>query len=130
MKKFIMIVLCLLALAGCKSIFNTAPIVNIEDQSAPNAQMTFDRMEQCIKLGAADMGWKVEELKPGLLEATLHHRGHTAVVRIPFSEDRYSIIYKSSSAGLHESNGEIHKIYNVWVHNLDKQINKYLVRDF
>lgn len=130
MKKLILAALCLLALAGCKSAFNTAPILNVEDQAAPNAKMTEKRMAQCIKLGAADLDWTIKEIQPGLIEATQTTRGHTATVSIPYTAQKYSIIYKSSSAGLYAEDGKIHKIYNTWVHNLDKQINKYLVRDF
>lgn len=130
MKKILITILCLFALLGCKSGFNTAPISNIEDKASPNALMTQSRMLQCIKLGAVDMGWVVKEIKPGLVEATLVNRGHTAVVSIPYTAQKYSILYKSSSAGLYAEDGNIHKIYNTWVHNLDKQINKYLVRDF
>ena len=65
------------------------------------------------------------EEKPGLLLATLFIRKHQAVVEIPYTTSKYSIMYKSS-INLDEANGQIHKAYNGWILNLNKGINGQL----
>lgn len=109
-------------LMGCKSTFNTAPILNFEDQPV-EASMTMEKMEKCIITAGADLGWKMIKIKPGMFQATINQRGHTAVVAIPYSAKKYSILYISSSEGLYAGDGKIHKSYNTWVRNLDRRIH-------
>lgn len=126
MRKLLLLAVCIMALAGCKSGFNTAPVLNVEDQMV-TTKVSMETMERCIVKAGLDLDWQMKKIKPGLIEGTMIRRGHTAVVSIPYSTTKYSIIYKSSSEGLYaDADGTIHKIYNTWVHNLDAQINKYL----
>lgn len=127
MKKLLILVVCIFALMGCKTGFNTAPIANVEDKMVV-PDITADDMERYIVMAGSDMDWSMKKVRDGLIEGTFQRRGHTAVVSIPYTAKKYSIIYKSSSEGLYAEDGKIHKIYNTWVHNLDKQINKYLTR--
>ncbi|KIQ50633.1 lipoprotein, partial [Citrobacter rodentium] len=58
---------------------------------------------------------------PGVIRARQQSRDHVAEVRITYSATRYDIQYESS-LNLLASGGKIHKNYNRWVRNLDKDI--------
>ncbi len=127
MKKLLLLCVALCFFTGCKTMFNTAPILNFPDQPVQQT-LTLAEMEKCIVTAGAELGWTMAKRGDGLIEATLQTRGHTAVVSIPYSTSAYSITYKSSSEGLYaDKDGSIHKIYNVWVNNLDRQIKTNIV---
>jgi hypothetical protein len=117
---FICCALLLLMAAGCKSNFNTAPILDIQDQTVDKG-LSLSEVEKCIKSAGVRLGWKMTTVSTGLIEATLFNRQHTAVVSIPFSKTKYSILYKDSK-DLYSDNGTIHKSYNRWIKNLEKEI--------
>ncbi|EAU0260602.1 hypothetical protein A6855_28670, partial [Salmonella enterica] len=56
-----------------------------------------------------------------VIKARQQNRDHIAEVRITYSATGYSIKY-DSSLNLLASGGKIHKNYNRWVRNLDKDI--------
>lgn len=85
-----------------------------------------DVRETIVAVGTK-LGWKVVDVKPGLLEATLHRRDHSATVNIPYSASSYSIQFKSAT-NLGEKDGLIHQNYNGWVQNFDRGINAELAR--
>ena len=59
-------------------------------------------IEKCVRLlateinGAGAAGWSTEEVSPGLIEATYRIRAHTVTVLISYTEQVYSIDYKTS----------------------------------
>lgn len=127
MKKLLLLCVALCFIVGCKSSFNTAPILNFADQPVHKG-LTMAQMEKCIVTAGAELGWKMNKIKNGLFEGTLNTRGHTAVVSIPYSTTVYSITYKSSSEGLYaDEKGTIHKRYNTWVNNLALKIDANIV---
>ena len=63
----------------------------------------------------------MSEAGPDVIKGRLQARNHSADIRIPYSATSYSINYESS-LNLKASDGKIHKNYNRWVHNLDKDI--------
>lgn len=129
MKKLLLICVAAFFVIGCKSSFNTAPMMNFVDQPVPRG-MTMAKMEKCITKAGVELGWKMNKTKAGVFEATLYQREHTAVVTVTYSTSAYSIVYKSSSAGLYaDENGKIHKRYNTWVNNLDRQINREITEE-
>ncbi len=65
-------------------------------------------------------------VRPGLIEATLVLRTHSATVEIPYSPKSYSIEYKTST-NLQADGNVIHQNYNGWVENLDRGIRVQLV---
>lgn len=107
---------------GMQSIqnVNNAPIVSANP--VPAAQVKTAIMNAGISLG-----WQMAEVRPGLIQGTLNLRKHTAVVDIPYSATKYSIVYKSS-VYLDEIDGQIHRNYNSWVQNLSKKIGTELAR--
>ncbi len=104
------------------------PIQNVNDAAVASANpLKLAQVRTAILASGISLGWTMAEVKPGLIQATLNLRKHTAVVEIPYSETKYSIIFKSS-INLDEKDGKIHKNYNSWVQNLSKKIGTETLR--
>ena len=113
-----------LTLGAC----TTKPIFNVTDsQISTGKVLQASQVRQAIVTAGATLGWKIVELKPGLLQGTLNLREHTAVVEIPYTTMTYSILFKSG-INLNDRDGQIHKNYNGWVQNLDRGIIAELTR--
>jgi hypothetical protein len=115
-----------LAIAGC----TTQPIQNLNDvpvTTAGGKHLSASQVRSAIITAGTSLGWQVKDEGPGRLLGTLHLRTHTAVVEIPYSASKYSILYKSSE-NLDEANGQIHRNYNGWVQNLDRAIRTEISR--
>lgn len=104
------------ALAGCA---RTAPVEQI--QTAVSAGHTEDQVKQAILRAGVQRQWIMLQTAPGAIAARQQARDHVVEVRINYSASGYSIHYVSSS-NMMASGGKIHKNYNRWVHNLDKDI--------
>jgi hypothetical protein len=108
-------------LAGCRM----APVMDIVDapvvEPAGGQKLTADQVKLAIERAGATLGWQIKEVQPFLLEGTLTLRRHVAVVNIPYSAQRYSIVYKDSKE-LNYDGTNIHSNYNGWVQNLDNAI--------
>lgn len=103
-------------LAGCA---RTAPIEQINTVVA--AGHTTDQMKNAIMMAGIQRQWIMTDAGPGVIKATQKARDHSATVNIKYTATGYSIIY-DSSFNLMASGGSIHKNYNRWVRNLDKDI--------
>ena len=108
----------------------TQPIYNVNDEpvTTPSGKhLTASQVRSAIVTAGSSLGWVIKDAGPGRLLGTLHLRTHTAVVEIPYSASRYSIVYKSSE-NLDEADGKIHRNYNGWVQNLDRAIRTEIAR--
>ena len=118
----IVVVSAFLMLAGCRS----NPVLNIE-----NAPITIDAkhsskdIKKAIVRAGAGLGWNMKVKKSGHIVATLYLREHVAIVDIKYSKKSYNITYKSSQ-NLNYDGTNIHKNYNGWVTNLNRQIQAQL----
>jgi hypothetical protein len=123
MKKFVVVVLALL-LVGCAG----KPILNIEQRPIPVAaqQLPPDRIEAEIIAAAQSRKWQIQREGPGHLVATQTRSSYYATVDIVFDQKAYSITHRASS-GMREKDGTIHKRYNLWVGNLQRDIDTNLV---
>jgi hypothetical protein len=113
-----------IALWACTS----APIYNVSDApvTTPSGKsLTTAQVRQAIVSSGSALGWKIVDAGPGRLEGTLNLRTHTAVVEIPYSATKYSIVYKGGE-NLKAADGTIHKNYNGWVQNLERGIRASL----
>jgi len=116
-----------LVLAACQTLL---PVYNVNDAAVSTASgkhPTAGQVRSAIITAGTSLGWHVVDAGPGRLEGTLHLRTHTAVVDIPYSAARYSILYRSSE-DLQAADGKIHKNYNGWVQNLDRAIRTEISR--
>ena len=101
-------------------------VLNI--QKAPlsiNKEISIKKMYKAIKNAGYRRGWQISKVSPGVAKAYINVRGrHQATVLITYSHNEYSINYKDSEhLKYNAQNNTIHKNYNSWVKNLDKDIN-------
>jgi len=112
----------LLVLAGCRS----NPVMNIENMPIEiSGKHSSKDIITAIKRAGAGLGWIIKSKKPGHIVATLFLRKHVAIVDIKYTKKSYSITYKSSQ-NLNYDGTNIHKNYNSWVQNLNRQIQAQL----
>ncbi|MEQ4530044.1 MAG: hypothetical protein ABN478_01910 [Mixta sp.] len=104
------------ALAGCA---RTAPVDNV--QTTVSAGHTQAQVKNAILKAGAQRQWIMSEAGPNVIKARQQSRDHMAEVLINYSATGYAINYQSS-LNLLASGGKIHKNYNRWVRNLDKDI--------
>ena len=104
------------ALAGCA---RTAPIEQVN--AIVSAGHTEAQVKDAIIKAGAQRQWSMSDAGPGVIKGKLQNRDHVADIKINYSATSYSIVYVSS-INLMAANGKIHRNYNRWVHNLDKDI--------
>jgi hypothetical protein len=111
--------------AGC---FRCDPVFNVADVPVPTSSakaLTAEQVRNAIIRAGSSLGWSVTDAGPGRLVGTIALRKHTAEIEIPYSESAYSITYKNST-NLDAADGQIHKNYNGWIQNLNRDILKQL----
>ncbi|APV50465.1 hypothetical protein BWI17_12640 [Betaproteobacteria bacterium GR16-43] len=116
--------LAVIGLVAC----TTAPIYNVQSapvSTASGKAVTATQVRGAIVAAGSNLGWVMSDARPGVLAGKLALRSHVAEVEIPYTEKTYSIVYKGSS-NLNETGGSIHKNYNGWVQNLQRDINAKL----
>ncbi|MEJ2619956.1 MAG: hypothetical protein P8163_06745 [Candidatus Thiodiazotropha sp.] len=120
---FISLLVFTLGLMGCR----TEPIYNVQDSPVNTIGKTSTTsIKKAIMSAGAGLGWRMKEVKPGHIVASIMLRGTTATVDIPYSKKTYSIVYKSSN-GLKYDGSKINKQYNKWIVNLDNAIQQRLI---
>ena len=117
-----------LCLGASTASWGAQPIQNVNDAPIVSAKpVPAAQVKTAIMNAGTSLGWQMAEVSPGHIKGTLNLRKHTAVVDIPYSATKYSIVYKSS-VNLDEKDGQIHRNYNAWVHNLSNKIGAELAR--
>ncbi|MCG7893438.1 MAG: hypothetical protein N0E37_12185 [Candidatus Thiodiazotropha taylori] len=120
---FISLLVFTLGLMGCR----TEPVYNVEDSPVNTIGKTSTtNIKKAIMSAGAGLGWRMKEVKPGHIVATIMKRGTTATVDIPYNKKSYSIVHKSSN-GLKYDGSKINKQYNKWIVNLDNAIQQRLI---
>ncbi|MBB1202096.1 hypothetical protein EGM70_17595 [Enterobacteriaceae bacterium 89] len=109
------------SLAGCVS--RTAPIDTV--QNSVSAGHTEAQVRTAILKAGLSRQWMMTDAGPGVIKGRQQARDHSANIIVQYSANSYIIKY-DSSINLMASGGQIHKTYNRWVHNLDKDIQLYL----
>ena len=112
----------LVLLAGCRA----TPVLNIE-----NAPIEIEKkhsskdIKKAIVRAGVGLGWQMKTKKSGHIVGTLYLRKHVAVINVMYTKKSYSITYKHSE-NLNYDGTNIHKNYNSWVVNLNRQIQAQL----
>jgi hypothetical protein len=113
------------ALAGCASVavrnVNDAPVV-----TGSGKTLTADQVRVAIVGAGTGLGWTMAPTTPGLLTGRIALRGHTAQIDVRYTPTTYSILYKDST-NLQFVDGQIHKNYNGWIENLNRDIRGNLM---
>jgi len=125
-RTLITLTLLLLLIAGCTS----QPIVNVTDApvvTTGGKPLTSDQVRDAIVKAGSALGWAMTPDSPGLITGRLSLRDHVAVVDIRYTPKAFSIIYKDST-NLHYRSGQIHRNYNGWIENLEREIRNDLLR--
>jgi hypothetical protein len=126
MSKIIVLAFALVfALGACTS----RPIRNVDNDPVVTATKpaTMADVEQAIMRAGAGLGWVMTPVRPGLVTGRLALRTHVAVVDITYDTKSFSIRYKDS-VNLDHEDGNIHKNYNGWIDNLEREIRANLLR--
>lgn len=115
---FVAMIVLTMGLIGCV----TQPVYNVENSPInASSSVSSAKIKKAIISAGAERGWAMKETKPGHIVGTLFARKHKAVVDITYNTKSYSITYKDSVA-LKYDGSSIHKRYNGWIQNLDRQI--------
>jgi len=126
MGQFLRALLLGLALAAFVAGCRTAPVLNVVDAPVvANKPPSMQDVQDAIRRAGAALGWRMEPVKPGLIQGTLELRTHKAIVEIPYSTTAFSIKYKDS-VNLDYTGDSIHSNYNGWIQNLEKGIRTQL----
>lgn len=141
--KFLLAVLLssmIVMLSGCR----TSPIHNIQDQSLVfgKSEISAEAISKSIVRAGSKAGWNMNANKSGHVLGTLYIKSHMAQVDIDYDSKKYSITYKNSTnlnyqvytneitdnkGNTHiNKSAEIHRNYNKWVQQLDREIKAEL----
>ncbi|MEO6749631.1 MAG: hypothetical protein ABI294_08580 [Casimicrobiaceae bacterium] len=115
----------MVSLAACTS----RPIRNVDNDPVVTSgkPATMAGVEQAIVRAGKGLGWVMTPVKPGELSGRLSLREHVAVVDITYDTKRFSIKYKDSE-NLDHAGDNIHRNYNGWIENLEREIRANLQR--
>jgi len=109
-------------MSACKS----TPLYNVHKHKIDHPQST-QRVYAAIKKAGHRLGWKITRIKPGIARGKLYLRKHAAVINIYYNSRSFSIRYvKSRNLKYNAENKTIHKNYNGWIHNLEREIDSRL----
>ena len=109
------------ALVGCAG---TEPIRNVDNQRIPRG-WSMEELEHTIIEAGRPRGWIMKAAEPGHIVGIINVRDHQAAVDVFYDTRRYSILYRESN-NLDYENGRIHRNYNGWIMNLDRDIQTRL----
>ena len=98
-----------------------APIATAPDEAS---------IAQTIEAKLTARGWDILDKAPGKITAKYSkgnpkedEPGHSATIAVLYDADSYSIEYvDSENLDYDADKGDIHRIYNRWVHNLDTDL--------
>jgi hypothetical protein len=124
--RVVILAVALAGLIGCR----TVPIEELSKAPlgvAPGKRVTMTDVAKAIHAAGSDLGWVMQDVRPGEILGTLNLRKHVAVVTILHDTSTFSIRYKSSQ-NLSAEGQTIHRKYNLWVQNLARRIQQEMGR--
>lgn len=101
-----------------------------------NAEMSYEasisdaKVEKAIKKALIQRGWRAKETTSGKVKAHITLRSHTANTDITYGNGSIKFTYvNSTNLKAKQKKGEqyIHRNYNRWIMNLEKDINAFLL---
>jgi hypothetical protein len=125
MRIFGILIAAALLVAGCGTV---QPIQNVEKSPIilpPGKTVTQQQVTTAIMRAGTRLGWQMQPEGPGRLSGRIALRNHTAVIDVEHDTKSYSIKYRDST-NLDAKDGMIHRNYNGWIQNLDKNIRSEL----
>ncbi len=125
MFKYLLLCIAFAAIGGCTS----APVRNISDApvvTGSGKPVTEDQVRSAIVGAGNGLGWTMTPAGPGLVTGKIALRTHTAQIDVRYTPTAYNIAYKDST-NLDFRDGQIHKNYNGWIENLNRDIRGNLM---
>jgi len=113
-------------------------LYNVQDAPVPsfkNRSLSLEEVKKAImrSKGTSNVRYEMHDVEPGLIRCMLKFKKkHSAWVDIPYSQESYSILYKSSQNLRYTPASEddpaegIHRAYNTWIRDLDQSIQMNL----
>lgn len=121
------ICLVLIGVIGCRGGAQIYQVKDAPVQTASGKELSMDEVRKEIIAAGVAAGWQMAASKPGEIVGTLNIRSHQAVVSIPYSTKKYSILYKDSSNLKYDEKAQtIHENYAGWIQRLDGAIRTRL----
>ncbi|KLU17069.1 MULTISPECIES: hypothetical protein [Xenorhabdus] len=114
--KLLISLACIVSLAGCA---RNVPILT--PQTTIVTKNSLSSVKKAILEAGKNRKWVMTEVSPGVINGSLKNRKHDVQIRINYTAKNYSINYVKSHE-LREGDGKIHRNYNRWVNNLDRDI--------
>jgi hypothetical protein len=119
--------LVLIGLIGCRGGGQVYQVKDAPVQTASGKELTMDDVRKEIIAAGVAAGWQMAATKPGEIIGTLNVRSHQAVVSIPYTTKKYSILYKDSTNLKYDEKAQtIHENYASWIQRLDGAIRSRL----
>jgi hypothetical protein len=110
---------------GCRS----QPIHEVVAAPVPvvGKTVSMDEVLKAMVRAGVRAGWEMLPEQPGRISGRYVRGQHRANVDITYNTKTYDIKYRDSSWGA-EGTGQVHRVYNTWVQNLDRAIRSELVQ--
>ena len=126
MKILVGILIAAALATGCGT--TSHPIHNVQNAPiilAPGKTLSMQQITAAIMRAGTRLGWQMNPEGPGRISGRLAVRTHTAVIDVEHNTKSYTIKYRDST-NLNAADGMIHRQYNNWIQNLDKNIRAEL----
>ena len=121
------ICLVLTSVVGCRGGAQIYQVKDAPVQTASGKELGMDDVRKEIIAAGVAAGWQMAVSKPGEITGTLNIRSHQAVVSIPYTAKKYSILYKDSTNLKYDEKAQtIHENYASWIQRLDGAIRTRL----
>jgi len=119
--------LVLIGIIGCRGGAQVYQVNEAPVQTASGKELSMDEVRKEIIAAGVAAGWQMAATKPGEIIGTLNIRSHQAVVSIPYTTKKYSILYKDSTNLKYDEKAQtIHENYASWIQRLDGAIRTRL----
>lgn len=119
--------LALVIVIGCRGGAQIYQVKDAPVQTASGKELSMDEVRKEIIAAGVAAGWQMAAQKPGEIVGTLNIRSHQAVVSIPYTTKKYSILYKDSANLKYDEKAQtIHENYAGWIQRLDGAIRTRL----
>jgi hypothetical protein len=127
MKIMNLIKLALLALIAFAPMAHASKVIPVTGQPL-HSSFSFDEAKALFAKAGARRGWVMKEAEgENKLIANIWVRKHFVSVLITINNDTYNIDYRDSENMKYKPDGTIHRKYNGWVKNLNKDIQRTLL---
>ncbi len=99
------------------------PIQNVINKKINTTYTSLKELEEKIFKAGQNVNWVMSKQKDGFILAKIVRRVHTAIVRIDYDLEKYSITYITSEKLGADEHYNIHNNYNIWIKQLEEEID-------